>query len=59
MQDTDKDLIFLALLIALLGTGGILQGRVLRSVSDQVRALQDDVAFLRAVARETEKRLAE
>ena len=55
----DRDYLQLCALIALVAIGGILQSRVLKKHSEQLVRHDEEITFLRIVARETEKRLAD
>lgn len=59
MDDRDWDFTLLAVLIAALAGISILQSKVLQAQQEAIVRHDEDITFLRLVARETEKRLAD
>ena len=59
MDERDWDFTVLAVLIAGLAAISILQSRVQQQQAEALLRHDEDITFLRLVARETEKRLAD
>ena len=59
MSEQDQEFLTLALLIAGLAVVSILQCRIMRNHAETLIRHDEDITFLRLVACETEKRLAD
>ena len=55
----DDDFLQLCALVALLAVAGLLQMHIIKKHDEMLTRHDEDITFLRLVARETEKRLAD